>query len=177
MIINYATTYESIVIDPLKQDQINRIVAMIVRRQAAYEAVANKMSMPIWQPIAAVHYRESSLSMNAHLHNGDPLTKKTTHVPAGRPLTGTPPFTWVDSAVDALQLKGWDKAKYWTIPAVLVLLEKYNGLGYQKRGMPSPYLWSWTNAYQKGKYVADGKFDPDFIDKQCGVAPLLKLLL
>ena len=57
-------------------------------------------------------------------------------------------------------------------PAALDRLERYNGLGYRRRGRPSPYLWSYSGHYDKGKYVADGRFDPDAESKQCGGAAL-----
>ena len=42
-------------------------------------------------------------------------------------------------------------------------LERYNGFGYRDRRpqVLSPYLWSFSNHYSRGKYVADGRFsDP-----------------
>ena len=54
-------------------------------------------------------------------------------------------------------------------------IEKYNGLGYLKyRPINSPYLWSGTNHYTKGKYVADGKYSSTAIDKQLGTCAILK---
>jgi len=126
--------------------------------------------------IAITHSLEASSNFNKHLHNGDPLTARTVQVPAGRPKAGNPPFTWTESAIDALELKGYDKVTDWSIPAMLGLFERYNGLGYQKRGVLSPYLWSWSNLYTAGKYVADGHFDPNAVSQQCGAAVLLKLL-
>jgi lysozyme family protein len=41
----------------------------------------------------------------------------------------------------------------------------------------TPYLWSFTNHYTKGKFVADGKFDANAVSKQCGAAAILKLML
>ncbi len=43
--------------------------------------------------------------------------------------------------------------------------------------MKSPYLWSFTNHYTKGKYVADGKFDPNAPSDQVGAMALLKQLV
>jgi len=55
----------------------------------------------------------------------------------------------------------------------LTLLEEYNGLGYAARGRPSPYIWASTNQYVKGKYIADGNYDPNAVDRQLGCAALL----
>ena len=60
---------------------------------------------------------------------------------------------------------------------MLYLLEKYNGFGYRNMGKATPYLWSFSNLYEKGKYVADGRFDPEAVSKQCGAGVMLKALL
>jgi lysozyme family protein len=44
----------------------------------------------------------------------------------------------------------------------------------RRRGVPTPYLWSYSNLYENGKFVADGRFDPEAVSKQCGAAPMLK---
>jgi lysozyme family protein len=49
-------------------------------------------------------------------------------------------------------------------------------MGYKKKGVPSPYLWSYTDQYQAGKYVADGKYDPTAVSKQPGVVAIMKAL-
>jgi hypothetical protein len=37
----------------------------------------------------------------------------------------------------------------------------------------SPYVWAFTNIYDgHGKYVADGHYDPNADEKQCGVMPV-----
>jgi hypothetical protein len=56
------------------------------------------------------------------------------------------------------------------------MLEKYNGLGYANKGIPSPYLWAGTDQYIKGKYVQDGKFNANYVDQQLGCAGILKFL-
>src|SRR6185369_1832675 len=55
----------------------------------------------------------------------------------------------------------------------LTMLEKYNGLGYAAKGVPSPYIWAGTNQYQSGKYVRDHVYDPNAVDTQLGCAGLL----
>ncbi len=129
-----------------------------------------------WYFIACVHYLECGFSFNKHLHNGDPLTALTRQVPAGRPkVNHPPPFTFEESAIDALKLMGFDKVTSWKLPFILRKLEAYNGFGYFKfHSMNSPYLWSYSNQYTKGKYVADGKFDSEAVSAQCGSAVILK---
>jgi lysozyme family protein len=74
-------------------------------------------------------------------------------------------------------MEGFNTLTDWPVPHMLSLLEKYNGLGYRRRGLPTPYLWSFSNLYDKGKYVADGHFDPEAVSKQCGAAVMLKALV
>lgn len=139
-----------------------------------YAAVAAQFPGMRWQFIAALHWRESDGDFRTHLHNGDRLTARTRHVPAGRPVEGTPPFAWDFSAIDALRMKGlqnltpadWDQ-----LERVCYEAEKYNGFGYQ--GMhPSPYVWSGTSIYDRGKYVADHLYSASTRDKQIGVLPI-----
>lgn len=129
-----------------------------------------------WYFIACVHYLECSFSFKKHLHNGDPLTGYTVQVPAGRPKVGhPPPFTFNESAVDALKFMGFDKVRSWILPFILRKLEAYNGFGYFKyQKINSPYLWSFSNHYTKGKYVKDGKFDKEAVSQQTGSAVILK---
>lgn len=175
MSATYQALYDNMEILPSKQSQVETLVGKIYSKKARYQVVESATGVP-WYVIAAIHYRESSCSFTRHQHNGDPLTARTVHVPAGRPKTGNPPFTWEQSAIDALKMQGLHKVTDWSMGNTLDLLEKYNGLGYKKKGLPSPYIWSWTNNYKSGKYVADGKFDPNAIDGQCGVAVILKAL-
>lgn len=175
MIIDYEQLYEVMVIDPAKKSQINDIAERINSFRGIYNEIENLLHVPA-NIIAAIHYRESSLSFKRHLHNGDPLIDRTVHVPKGRPLTGNPPFSWQQSALDAFRMRGWDKVTDWSMPNALAKIEAYNGMGYKKRNIPSPYLWSWSSNYVKGKFIADGKFDSLVVDKQCGAAVILKSL-
>lgn len=58
----------------------------------------------------------------------------------------------------------------------LWLAERFNGLGYriERIKINSPYLWSGTDMYSSGKYVEDGKYRGDVVDKQAGIAAVLK---
>lgn len=129
-----------------------------------------------WYFIACAHYLECSFDFKKHLHNGDPLSGYTVRVPANRPKVGHgPPFTFEESAVDALKLKKFNEITNWNLPTVLRKLEAYNGFGYFKyHSINSPYLWSYSNQYTKGKYVSDGKFDAEAVSKQMGAAVILK---
>lgn len=174
--IDYSTAFGTLNIDLQKMGAAQLLADKIRSNKLRYDEVENMTGVP-WYVIGAIHYRESSFNFKRHLHNGDPLTQRTSHVPSGRPIKGNPPFTWIESAVDALKLKRWNLVTDWSIGNALSLIERYNGLGYKNKGLPSPYIWSWSSVYKKGKYVSDGKFDPEFVDKQCGTAILIKLLM
>lgn len=159
-----------------RSTEINAQSAKIAANRSRYEAVAKVTGVP-WDVIGVIHYREASGNFAGVLHNGEKIIgtgKKTKLVPKGRG-----PFTsWEEAAVDALMTAPPYAAKNtdWSIAGTLDILERYNGLGYRKKGLPSPYLWAGTDQYVKGKYVADGKYDPNHVDKQLGVAPILMKL-
>lgn len=149
----------------------------IKAREAKYREVTNRIGVP-WIVVGIIHSLESNCNDNTHLHNGDPLTARTVQKPSGRPLTGSPPFEWVASAVDALTSHNLDKVGEWPTERIAYELERYNGWGYRLapgRGH-SPYLWSFTGHYQTGKFKADGDYDPNLESDQAGGMALLKVL-
>ena len=147
----------------------------MVADRGRYAAVEAATGVP-WFLIGALHNRENNRDFGGVLHNGQRIigqNKKTTLVPKGRG-----PFkSWDEAAIDALELKGLDRVEEWPVERVLWEAERYNGLGYFKRGVNSPYLWAGTSHQQRGKFVADHRFDPDHMDTQLGVAALLKALV
>jgi len=178
LIADYQKLWDTMVIKPELMKLIQQRVNSILVYRKRYEAVAAKIKMP-WYLIACIHSMEGGLSFEKHLHNGDSLKARTVRVPPGRPHTGTPPFTWEDSAYDALIYKGFDKITSWSVPRMLYTLEGYNGYGYRQfhPQVKSPYLWSFTTHYKIGKYDKDGHFDPELVSQQIGAAVLLKLLM
>lgn len=160
--------------DPKKLNLLDYVCRVILTNMATYQSVQNATRIP-WPVIAAIHYRESDQSFKRHLHNGDPLTARTIHVPKGRPSTGEPPFTWVQSACDCFN--GEWRPQDWSIPSCLEFLERYNGVGYQKHSVNTPYVWDYTDKYVSGLYVADGSFDPDAKEDRAGCAAILKTLI
>jgi lysozyme family protein len=143
-----------------------------------YEKVANGLGIP-WAFIACIHALESSFDFNTHLYNGDPLSAKTVHVPKNKP--DAPPangerYDWEESAKAAMRDKGFASATDWSLPRLLYRLEAYNGFGYRSRHVATPYLWSFSTVYDKGRFVADHRFDPDAGTRQAGAAVILKQL-
>ncbi len=172
----YQDLFASCEIRPERQPAVTAIRDKITANRQRYEQVEQATKVP-WYVVAMIHSLEGSLSFKTHLHNGDPLTAKTVHVPKGRP-PGSPPFKWEDSAIDALKFDNMTGVTKWTLPVILFKLEGFNGFGYRTRHpeVLTPYLWSFTNHYQKGKFTADRKFDPNAVSKQCGAAAILKAL-
>ena len=160
-----------------KFTEIENITNTIIVNQPIYEAIGKPLNIP-WFFIGILHTMECNLSFKKHLHNGDSLTARTVQVPKGRPKGGNPPFSFEGSATDALVLEGFDVVTDWTVPGLLFLFEKYNGFGYRRKNIniPSPYLWSYSNHYSKGKFGSDGKYDPEIISKQPGTASILRRL-
>ncbi|MBN8500681.1 MAG: hypothetical protein J0M19_05975 [Sphingomonadales bacterium] len=172
----YAAWFAAARIRPEFSESTQWHLTMMMQSRSRYERLGKQLGIP-WFFIAATHGLEASFNFRAHMHNGDfPLTQRTRQVPAGRPSVWLPPSSWEASAADAMRLLGLTGQSDWSLPRCLYRLEAYNGFGYRRAGRASPYLWSFSTLYSRGKYVADGKFDPNARSKQCGAAVMLKLL-
>lgn len=173
----YQSLFSTCRINRHRLAEVDRIIDRLMAHETEYHKVADPLGIP-WYMVALIHQMERGGSFEHHLHNGDPLDARTVNRPAGRPKKGRPPFDWDFSARDALYYMEWDRWRDWTIPGMLYLLEKYNGMGYRKTfHTNSPYLWSFCQHYLKGKYTSDGHYDPDKESKQAGTAVLLHRLL
>jgi len=172
----YEALFAACVVAPAHVKEVGQIRQALLKGKTRYEAVAAQTGAPWWF-IGIVHGLECSFKFNEHLHNGDPLTARTVRVPAGHPEAGKPPFTWEESANDAITLKRYDHQADWSLARTLYRLEGYNGYGYYKRKINSPYLWSYSTHYKAGKFVQDGVYDAAAVSKQCGAAVLLKALI
>ncbi len=173
----YEDLFENCTLREAYEKSVERIIDKILANEDRYRLVSKQSGVP-WYFVAVVHIMESGGNFEAHLHNGDPLTARTKHVPKGRPKRGRPPFTWEESARDALAYKGLSEKTDWTLSGTLYQLERYNGWGYRiyHPEVLSPYLWSFSNHYTSGKYVADGRWSDIAVSKQCGAAVLLRRL-
>lgn len=149
------------------------------KNKERYEKVSKVTGIPA-ELVAALHWREGSGNFDTYMHNGDPLRDKngnsipTTHVPAGKLCK-----TWEESAIDALSSKEKQglTSDSKDLNAYYEYAERYNGLGYRNKGVASPYVWSGTDKYSQGKYVADGVYNPSVKDRQLGVAAMLKEIM
>jgi lysozyme family protein len=160
-------------------------------RIASFDATAKRLAelkprlLPIsvktgveWWVIAVILEREASGRTDRYLGNGQRLGAVTTEVPAGRgPFFGADAFErgCLDALIDCAPHTGaWHD---WSSGGTLTALEEYNGLGYAARGKPSPYVWSGTDQYTRGKYVADHVYDPNAVDQQEGCAAIIARMM
>jgi lysozyme family protein len=171
----YDNLFNTCLITAGKLPLVEKIADKILVNKTRYDIVASGLGIP-WFFIGVIHNMEASLNFNTHLHNGDPLTARTIHVPSGRPKEGNPPFSWEQSAEDSLKLMKLDKWTDWSLPAILYKIEEYNGFGYRTKhpSVLSPYLWSFSGHYSKGKYIADGTWSDTAVSGQCGAAVILR---
>jgi lysozyme family protein len=161
--------------------------------KARYQAISDGTARVIdgkptqvpWFAIAVIHEREASQRWDRQLGQGDPLDQVSRNDPRGRGpflnhASDTPLHdAFYRAALDALL----DCAPYagrwtdWSAGGLLTLLEEYNGLGYAARGAPSAYVWSGTDQYSSGKFVADHVYRPGVVDVQEGCAPILARMM
>jgi len=146
------------------------------KNQDRWNQVAKELCCP-WYFVAIIHAMEAGFNFRSHLHNGDSLRRRTRHVPRNRPPVWNPPNNWQSSAVDALQFDGFSDATDWSLERTLYRWEGYNGWRSRRNGINTPYLWSFSNHYAKGKFVADNVWDPNAVSKQCGAAVMLRILV
>lgn len=89
--------------------------------------------------------------------------------------------SWRSAAIHALRLKhrpGTFEDDLHLVENMLKHLEAWNGWGYLKKDLNSPYLWTGSQyGVGVGKYVADGNYSPTAQDKQVGAAVLVHELM
>jgi lysozyme family protein len=168
----YRKMYLSMVISPnITLDRFSDIAVHVFNYAEVYLQVQRKTGVPALFT-ALLHCMEGNADYYRQILNGQPFTKKTTIHPKGK----GPWETWNDSAIEAFKIHGLKKVVN-TPYHILQALERWNGLGYEKHGIHSPYLWAGTNHYSSGKFIKDGIFSPDAKSKQIGAAIILRHLI
>jgi lysozyme family protein len=173
----YRKLFQTAKVKPQRKALVDQTVHSLVAHKDRYEHVGDPIDVPWWF-VAVIHQMEGSRNFHTHLHNGDPLTHKTVHVPRNRP-PGNPPFSFEERARDALTLEGFAHVHDWSISRALLRFERFNGFGYRKPSIdiPTPYLWSFSQHYTKGKFSSDGHFDPNLVSQQIGAGVLLRVMV
>jgi lysozyme family protein len=170
-------------VDPHQTIALDKLITRYQRTKAIYDQIEGMVPNGIPSAVCfGLLYRECDNDLSANPAQGDPLTHRSVHVPRNRIPGKTPPFTFLDAAADAyyapdldrMQTRDWAHAG-----ALLDAVENFNGGGYRKLGLTSPYVWNGVtgdakfNFYLAGKYVSDGRFSRTFKDQQLGVAAIL----
>lgn len=176
--VDQAARWRGATISPKRRMALDVAVAMYQRNQYRYEAIADmKPGTVPPQVLFCLHLRESDCNFKCSPAQGDPLTRRSTHVPRGRIPDKEPPYSFQESAadsyfnVDRLDLKNWK-----TVKGTLDACTGFNGWGPEYKGVPSSYVWGATSVQRPGKYVRDGVWSSTAVDSQLGVAALLKAM-
>lgn len=199
----YQDLFNTMVISPTRLPEAETVARQILKGKDIYSKISANLqasspgagmivgpdgklvklaAKPIpWYFIGIIHSMECSCNFGRHLHNGDPLRARTIQVPKGRPLADPwngkgAAYTFTQSAQDALTMLGFHVQGSWNLNLCLYRLEKYNGFGYIRQGIKTPYLWAATSHYTKGKFTSDGDFDKNAVSTQIGAAVLIRLL-
>jgi len=177
-----AKRWAAMTILPGRKAGLDANARRILSHKDVYQAVERKLVslghyVP-WWAIGVIHLREADLNMNAQLAQGDPLSRRSVHVPAGRgPFLG--PDAFLRGCLDALIDCAPHTALWhdWSSGGTATAFELYNGLGYANMGRPSPYNWSGSDQYRSGKYVSDGVYSSTAVDVQPGCMAVLRSMM
>jgi lysozyme family protein len=175
---DYVRLFETCKIRDSRRNELNWYVSKLLetKNHPRWVKVAKDACCP-WYFVAIIHGMECSFNFRAHLHNGDSIERRTVQVPRGLPKEWNPPNDWESSAVDALRHDGFLDQSDWSLARTLYRWERYNGIRSRQYGINTPYLWSYSNHYTKGKFVRDNVWDPNAVSQQCGAAVMLRVLV
>jgi lysozyme family protein len=168
----YTKQWDEMVIKPSRAAEMEQKARIIFACRKEYLDIAASTQHMFWAHIGLLHLRESDCDFKTYLGNGDLLSRATIHVPKGR----GPFSTFKEGALDALKIDGLLEISDWNVEKILYYCEVFNGGGYNRKGIPSPYLWGGTNIQVIGKYIKDGVFAKVW-DTQPGCAPILAALM
>jgi lysozyme family protein len=200
----YAALLAVMRLDPAREHELAVRAAVLLalsqRHRDEWAAVEAKTGVPRLWGLASFE-RESGSDYARSPAQGDRWDRVSVNVPRGL----GPYQCWGDACVAAYRIDRLDEVvrglgsavgsqdgaassliadpshpipgSGWTWPRACFEGELFNGFGPRAHGRQTGYLWSWTNIYTGGKYVADGKWDPDHVDEQCGMVPMMAALL
>jgi len=170
----YAQLLSAMVIRKECRETVDHVAVKLLGYKSRYEPVSAKNGVPIIF-IATSFQREASSDFTRNPAQGWPLNSISRNTPHNGPFR-----TWFDAAIAAYHLNGLDLlgAGNWSWEHICFYGELFNGFGYRDyHDMHSPYLWGGTNIQTVGKYVKDGKFDPDEMDEQLGIIPVARRMV
>jgi len=131
-----------------------------------------------WYLIGCIHYRESNEQDkplgDTYLGDGESLRHRSTRVPKGEPkISPGPPFGFQEASVYAIA-KHLKHTGHWQLRTILEAALEWNGNGYLKHGVNSPYLWGGSQYYDTGYFIGDHNYRGGERDKSMGIACILK---
>ena len=159
---DYAKMLDSMEVRDNWKGQITQAANRLIAHSDRYLTVQVATGVD-WELIAAIHYREANGNFALDIREGG-------HIRAA---------TWEADSINALKEQGVTQLfknnpkDHLKEEFAVWIAERWNGFGYRWNGYgPSPYLWSGTNHYTRGKYSSDGHYDPNLVDAQMGFVPL-----
>lgn len=171
--MDYVALYDKMVITPVAYAKAVKI-ATSIEAEPRYKAIEAKTGVPAIL-VGALHHMESERNFSKSFFNGIDGLKTRTRMgePYGQPRHLKPPYTWEQVTIAAL---AYDSIKPPLDDYAQMCKQtiKFNGNGYEKRKIVSPYGFAGTNLYKRGKFVSDGKFSASVVSTQTGACVILK---
>lgn len=169
---DYAARWAAMEIRSERKGDVFAVAQRVFAGKERYLTVSGATGVP-WFVIGVIHMMECGGNWRGALCNGDPYNRVTRNVPRGK----GPWKSWEDAAVWALRYDDLDKIDHWSPEHLAYALEKFNGMGSRMRGVPSAYLWSFTNQHERGKFVSDGVWNAMAVSEQPGGMAILKAMM
>jgi lysozyme family protein len=177
-------------LDDDQTSDLNNFISIFKNNIDKYNQVGFKAGVPPML-VAALHYREASGDFTCYLSQGDPLgTRNYANGDSnnGHSLPASTPNTilytdWEEAAIFALNYETRAKAvsgisyQETDIGDILTFSIYYNGLGYNNRNVPDPYILAGTTCYTSGKFTSDGTYSSSAVDGQLGVLVMLRAIM
>jgi lysozyme family protein len=166
-------------------DRLISILNAYDNNKYMYESISEQTGLPP-EILAVFHYRECEWdyldgTFGVCIQNGDPLGVVTTNYPQGLLF-----YSFEESALYEFQIN--DKSDNYhaynigildldekpkDIIAMTAYINLYNGMDWRI----SSYIYSGTDIYSSGRFVADGEYDSESVDEKLGAFAILVALL
>lgn len=167
-----------------KRSTLNYYYLQYLKVENEIKLAAKLSNAPFWF-IAGIDMREMSFIHTGHFANGEKIIgtgKKTSKL---WPYGLGPADTWSDSVLQALDYERNHSSKFKQLVnkdmdfgQALEASEIYNGHGFRTKGVYSEYNVGFTNFSEElGRYVADGRYNPNARVTRPGVAAFVLYLL
>jgi lysozyme family protein len=170
----YSQLLSMMTIRPEKREIVDHIAVKLLSLKTRWEPISAINGVPIVF-MATSFEREAASDFSKNPAQGWSWRTRSSIVPHNGPFP-----SWKAAALEAYHLNGLDKVgrDNWTWELFCFYGELFNGTGYRDyHAMHTPYLWAMTNIQTRGKYVEDGKFDPNHFDEQIGIVAVARRMI